>query len=252
MSIEYNLEIKDLTPNKKKKTNQYIKNYLAPIPSFQFLVSGGTGRGKTMAIINLILHHLKFDRLYIYSRHLYDKNDLYLPLIQTIQKAEKRIKKKLKDEDYRMLWYSDQFQDIPSYEAYDDNYMNLVLIDDFMLEPNQDKVIEYFTSGRHRNISTFYLTQSYFSVKRKIRLNCNYLAFFEFASAREVRMISSELCSDKTYDELYEIFKTALDRKFSFLLIDLKTDDPCMKYRRNFNELLLCDENDSPNNQEII
>ena len=248
------LEIIDLSNHKKKDTT-YIKNFLAPIvekgQSFRFLEAGASGKGKTNVAIDLILHHLKWDKLFLYSRHLYDVGDLYMNCIALVEKAQERIRKKLKDPNYTIIQYSDKFEDIPTVtvENFDPRFVNVVVIDDFM--NNQDlKIDEYFTSGRHLNVNVFYMTQSMYTVSKTIRLNCNYFAFFKFASAMEMRLLASDFCAEKTYDQLVCMMKEALNSDYSFFLIDMKTNDKNLKYRKNFDQLLICDDEDNEESEE--
>jgi hypothetical protein len=243
------LEIIDLSHH-KKDDKTYSKNFLAPQIVFRMLISGASGGGKTNMMMNLILHHLRFDKLYLYSRHLYDPKDVYISCISLFEKAQKRVQKRLKDPNYKIIEYSDKFEDIPTYDQYDNKLVNLVVIDDFVNEPNQKKIVEYYTSGRHSNISIFYLSQSMYLVDKTIRLNCNYIAIFETPSARELRMLASEFCAEKTYEEIVEMMKEALNEPFSFFLIDKKSTDKNLRYRKRFEELLITHDSDSDKEEE--
>ena len=68
--------------------------------------------------------------------------------------------------------------------GYEDN-QKLVIFDDYVCEKNQNKIIDYFIQGRHKNCSVVYLSQSFYKTPRDIRLNCSHYCVFDFPSSRE-------------------------------------------------------------------
>jgi hypothetical protein len=247
------MEIYNLNSKKDTSMDKYIRNYFAPViglNGIRMVLAGKSGGGKTMVVANLILNYLRYDRIFIYARHLFDEGDVYLMIIKVLQKIEKRIRKKTKNEDYQFLWYSDKYEDIPKAESFDAKYVNLVIVDDFMNEKDTSRVTELYTSGRHRGVSVIFLAQTLWRCDRTMREQCNYLLFFEFASARELRLLSSEFASDLEYSDLLNIFRQCLNEKYSFLVIDLKTNEPSLRYRRKWDGLLITDENDSDSEEK--
>lgn len=224
--------------HKAKKSKEIIKNVYAPKNPFRMLVCGPSGSGKTNMVASIILNNLVYDRIYLYSKHIDDENDVYEDMFKVFSKIEKRIRRKTKDPEYQMAWYGNSIDDIPEVTEMDENFKNLILIDDFMNEKNQEKIHEYFTSGRHKNCSVIYLTQRYHNVHKVIRSNCNYFCFFEMSSRGDVQLIAKEHATDLDYDDFVEIFKEATNEKYSFLVIDRKTDEKCLKYRKRWDNLL--------------
>ena len=73
--------------------------------------------------------------------------------------------------------FIDGLTTIPDPCEHDPSKKNLLVLDDFMLSP-QNKVESYFTRGRHNNVDVIYITQSYFRLPRQtIRENRNMFIF---------------------------------------------------------------------------
>lgn len=221
----------------KKKQPAPCRNELAPKNPFRLLCCGPTGSGKTVAIGSMIINDLYYDRVYIYAKHINDEDDIYGDLIKFLLKAEKKMQKKLKDPNFKMIWIGNKYDEIPSVDMFDPNYYNLLIVDDFMNVKKQQKINDIFTDGRHSKVSIIYLTQRYTSVSPVIRSNCNYFMFFEFPNKTEMMLIAKEQATDLSYDELQQLFMDALHEPYSFLVIDRKTQDKSCRYRKKWSEL---------------
>jgi len=99
----------------------------------------------------------------------------------------------------------------------------IVIFDDFVCEKNQKPLIDYFITGRHKNCSVIYLSQSFYGTPKDIRLNCCIFCVYEFPSSNELNLISRELSVDKQYIK-------ATKKPFSFMYVD----KPKKLIKRNF------------------
>ena len=65
----------------------------------------------------------------------------------------------------------DNIQDVKDYPQ---NNPKIVVFDDLQNanEKIQNKIANHFTNGRHQQISPIYLSQSYYYIPKKLRLNC--------------------------------------------------------------------------------
>lgn len=228
------MDITDLLKNRRKKNKIPNKNIFAPDAdkSFRMLIVGGSGGGKTMLSANLIKKYLVWDRLYLYSRHLDDENDVYEYLHEYCTKIEDKTNEKIH-------WMGNSIDDILDVDEYDPNYINLVLIDDMINEKNQNKIIELFTSGRHKNVSMIYLAQRYHNIPKMIRSNATHFCIFPLSTKGDIRLIANELATDFDYKEFVNMFIEATRDKFSFLYIDTTQTELCLKYRKKFDTLLM-------------
>lgn len=228
----------------KKKHDTEIRNVYAPQgESWRMLLCGPSGCGKTNLCASMIINNLVYDRVYLYSKHLDDEDDVYVDIIKFLEKVQNKIRKKMKDPEFQMYWFGNKFEDIPEVTEFDPNYKNLILIDDFMNEKHQEKVHDLFTSGRHKKLSIMYLSQRYLNTDPIIRANCNYFVLFKVPTNTELRLLSMEQATDMDYNDFKNIFSEAVADPYSFLVIDRKTPEPCLRYRKKFDGLLFnCEE----------
>ncbi len=113
----------------------------------------------------------------------------------------------------------------------------LIIFDDLLLEKKSANIIETFTKSRHVNISTIYLTQSFYQTPKLIRQNISHFIIFKKSSGFEKYLLYRSLCSgDMEKDEFYELCSRAWGEPFSCLYIDTTVN--CVepyKYRRNLD-----------------
>ena len=63
----------------------------------------------------------------------------------------------------------------------------------FTPNQHQDKIVDHhWTDGRHHGISPIYLSQSYYDVPQKIRLNCSHMILYPPATKKHVDLIARE------------------------------------------------------------
>jgi hypothetical protein len=168
----------------------------------------------------------------VYAKDLSESSYMFL------QEFFDDVHRKL-DEDYEMTeqiaTFSSNKTDIVDVDNLDKEYQNLIVFDDFVTEKDQDSIIELFTRGRKKNASVIYLTQSYYSTPKDIRLQCNYFMFFNIGSKREVIEIEKDHAIGVTKEEFLEMFKSATEDPYSFMMIDLKTNEKRNKFRKNLD-----------------
>jgi energy-coupling factor transporter ATP-binding protein EcfA2 len=214
-------------------TQEFINRHvLAPQWPFRLLICGQTGCGKTNLLLNLLLNYLYYNKLYVYAKDLSESSYMYL------QEFFDDLHKKI-EEDYNMTesiaTFSSNKADIVDVDDLDKEYQNLIIFDDFVTEKDQDSIIELFTRGRKKNASVIYLTQSYYSTPKDIRLQCNYFMFFNIGSKREVIEIEKNHAIGLTKEEFLRLFDFSTEDPYSFMMIDLKTKEKRNKFRKNLD-----------------
>ena len=91
----------------------------------------------------------------------------------------------------------------------------LVIFDDMITIKNQRPIEEYFTMGRHHNVSSIYLTQKFHDTPDKIRNMCNIVSLFQ-SGGRELTQITQSLPEFDKEDIKY-LYKKALEIPHCFV-----------------------------------
>ena len=82
-----------------------------------------------------------------------------------------------------------------------------------------------------------FLTQSYFSVPKDMRLNCTHYVIFKLSNKRELQNIAISNSSNINYKDFVKIYRDCTKEPYNFLTID--TTQPVDKrFRKIFNDLL--------------
>ena len=232
-----------------------------------------SGSGKTNALLNIIQQDNNIiDKIYLYAKDLEEaKYQLF------IKKHENAGIKHLNDPK-AFIEYSntidDVYSNIDDYDAKRKRKM-LILFDDMIADIMTNKrfqtiIKELFVWCRKLNISLVFITQSYFSVPKEVRLNSVHYLIMKIDNRRELQQITighsadidykdevrlnsahylimkidnrRELqqitighSADIDYKDFLKIYRNCTREPYSFLTVDtaLPADDP-MTFRKNF------------------
>ena len=144
-----------------------------PDHPYRILIIGGSGSGKTNTLLNLINEQRDIDKICLYAKDLSEPKEEYL------------IKN---PENARIKHVNDSKAFIECSNTMDDIYGNindynptrkrkfLIIFDDMIADimtnkKSQSIIKELFTRCRKLNISLVFITLSYFSVPKEVRLN---------------------------------------------------------------------------------
>ena len=207
-----------------------------PDHPYRILIIGGSGSGKTNALLNLINNQPDIDKIYLYAKDPYEAKYQYL--------INKREKVGLDDFDdpKAFIEYSNDMQDV--YKNTDDYNLRkkrkvLIVFDDMIADMiNNNKlnpiVNEFFIIGRKLNISIVFITQSYFKVAKDVRLNSTHFFIMKIPNKRELQQIALNHSSDIDFKDFRKIYKKYTKEPYYFLVNDtaLPSDDT-LKFRKN-------------------
>ena len=86
-------------------------------------------------------------------------------------------------------------------------------------------------------ISLVFITQSYFSVPNKVRLNSTHYLIMKIHNRRELQQIAINHSADIDYKDFLKIYRNCTKEPYSFLTINttLHADNP-MRFRKNFSD----------------
>jgi hypothetical protein len=111
--------------------------------------------------------------------------------------------------------------DIPNIDEFDKNDNNLIVFDDLVLMKDQSDIQEFMIRGRKKNISVFYLSQSYYKISKLIRINCNYIIIKKLSSLKDLKLILSEYGLDVNLNKIIDIYNDATKDFTNFMFIDI-------------------------------
>ena len=158
--------------NENNKNHNEKWTYIHDHP-YRILIIGGSGSGKTNALLNLINEQKDIDKMYLYAK------DLSEPKYEYLIKNRENAGIKHVNDPKAFIECSNTMNDI--YENIDDYNPNrkrkiLIVFDDMIADIMTNKkfqslIKELFIRCRKLNISLVFITQSYFSVPKDVRLN---------------------------------------------------------------------------------
>ena len=205
---------------------------------YRKLIIGPSGSGKTNYLLNLIQKDNNIvNKIYLHAK------DLEEPKYQIlINKREQAGIKSLND-PAAFIEYSNSMDDILS-NIEDLTVFEKVLIvfDDMISHVMSDKkaqqiLKELFIRCRKLNISLCFLTQSYFSVPKDLRLNCTHYIIFKLNNKREPQNIAINHSADIDHKDFVKIYRDCTKEPYNFLTIN--TTQPVDKrFKKNFNDPL--------------
>jgi len=185
-------------------------------------IFGPSGCGKTNVLMTILLHVRPFRDVYLCSKTSYQEK--YSKLRELANSYNKSNKNKISIHDVVVL---PEPENVPP--------RSIVIFDDILTE-NQDKIANFFLRGRHREISCFYLAQSYTKIPKKsgIRENFNYLILFRQDQVN-LRQIYTEYVTDLNFEQFRQLCDKCWREQYGFLVVDLESS---CKYKKKFEQCL--------------
>ena len=213
---------------------------------YRIIRMGGSWSGKTNELINLINEQNDIDRTYLYARDLSEPKYEYLT-------------KKREDAGIKHLSNPNAF--IKCSNTMDDVYENindynpirkrkkLIVFDDMIADIMGNKkfqaiIKELFIRCRKLNISLVFITQSYFSVPKDVRLNSRHYLIIKINNKTELQNIAINHSANIDYQDFMKIYRECTKEPYNFLTIDstLPASDP-LRFRKKIFDSYKNDNN---------
>ena len=204
----------------------------------------GSGSGKTKALFNLIKeqdYHDVIDKIYLYARDLSEPKYQFL-----IKKREDAGIKHVNNPNAFIVCSNtmdDVYEDIDNYNPNRDKKV-LIAFDDMIADIMTNKrfqaiIKELFIRCRKLNISLVFITQSYFSLPKDVRLNSTHYLIMKVNNKRELQNIAINHSADIDYQDFIKIYRECTKEPYNFLTIDttLPASDP-LRFRKNLFDSL--------------
>ena len=101
----------------------------------------------------------------------------------------------------------------------------LIVFDDMIADIMSNKkfqaiIDELFIRCRKLNISLVFITQSYFSVPKDVRLNSTYYLIMKINNKRELQNIAINHSADIDYKDFLKVYRGCTKEPLNFLAID--------------------------------
>lgn len=205
--------------NKNKKHGNLLPSNIRAI------ICGPSSCGKTNIMLSLLTHQngLKYENIYLYAKTMHQPKYIFL------KECVKRIK--------GLGFY--QYSDNENIMKPENAKQNSIFIFDDVITDKQDTMRDYFCRGRHNNIDSFYLSQTYTRIpKHLIRDNTNFIILFKQDELNLRHIYDDHVNVDMSFDFLKKFCAECWKIKYSFVVID--KDNKIGRYRKGFSDFLKC------------
>ena len=236
------ININSITSENNNKHNEKWP-YILDHP-YRSLIIGGSRSGKTNTLINLIKkqdYNDVIDKIYLYAKDL--KEPKYQFLI------EKREYTGIKHKNDPTAYFEcsntidDVYESIDYYNTKRDRVV-LIVFDDMIADIMTNKkfqtiIKELVIRCRKLNISLVFITKSYFSVPRDVRLNSTHYLIMKINKRKELQNIAINHSADIAYNDFMKIYRECTRESFNFLTIDstLPASNPLI-FRKTLSDSL--------------
>ena len=230
----------DSIANENNKEHNEKWPYIPDHP-YRILIIGGSRSGKTNILINLINEQHDIDKIYLYAR------DLCEPKCEYLIKKREDVGMKHVNNPNAFIRCSNMMDDVhENIDEYNPSRKRkkLIVFDhmiaDIMTSTRFEAIIkELFIRCRKLNILLVFITQSYFSVTKDVRLNLTHYLIMKINNRRDLKNIVIEHSADIDYKDIMKIYRECTKEPYNFLTIDttLPASDPLRFRKKLFDSL---------------
>jgi hypothetical protein len=206
----------ELPKSSVKRDKNYSQHLIEP--NSMICCIGGTGSGKTNALIDF----------------LFRKNDAFTEIIifsgsTTEEPLYEYIKKKLPE-----VQFYNEIEEVPELtETEDMKSEKLIVFDDFInLKPKEmAKINKYLTAGRKFGYTVWLMAQNYTMIPKTVLRNVNYFIIFKLNEAFTINHILKQYNQYNVPKEIFlHYYQQATKEKLNFFLIDLKNREYALRH----------------------
>lgn len=183
--------------------------------------------GKTNLMLNLLysLQGLKFENIYLFSKTLNQPH--YIQLTNILRALPEIGFYKYENSD-----------DVPL--PYETKPNSIMIFDDIACD-KQDRIRMFFSTGRHNDIDSFYLSQSYCLIPKHLIRDCaNLIILFRQDTLNMKRIYEDHVNVDMSFTQFKEMCSTSWNHTpYGFLVIDKECDIMSGRYRQGLDTFII-------------
>ena len=204
------INLDSITNENNKKHNE--KWSYIPDHPYRILIIGGSRSEKTNTLLNLINEQNDIDKIYLYARDL--NKPKYKILIKKCKDAgvNHLIDLNAFIECSNMM--DDVYENINDYNSSTKRKILIIFYDmiaDIMANKKFQALIkQLFIRCRKLNISLVFITPSYFSVPKDVRLNSTHYLIMKINNQRELQNIAINHSADIDYQDFMRMYKRTI------------------------------------------
>lgn len=226
VKLKNNIKVCDIDDHREqeKPLSQRHGEHLSN--SIRAIIAGPSNCGKTNVMLSLLFESngLKFENVYVYSKSLYQPKYALL----------ERVLKSVKGVNYFPFRENDEV--IEPNKA----LPNSVFIFDDVILSNQKIIQQFYSMGRHSDVDSFYLAQSYSKVpKQLIRDNVNLIILFKQDACNLKHVFYNHVDPDMRFEDFQSMCNLCWNNKYGFLVIDKDRNIKDGRYKLKFDEYIL-------------
>ena len=230
-------------PTEKSKTPQRKCSKMGVLPKYPFsmVISGRSGSGKTVALLNILTKKSMFKDYFHYTAVFSPTAGQYDDTYNILKLPKENFIKDFNGETLEnIIEGRKKLIDKHGITWVDKNSRVLLILDDiiasrqFLTSP---EALTMFSLLRHYRVAIIVLIQSYNKVPRPLRIQANATIIFP-SQRNEVEIIKDELCPtclDKK--QFQKVIEYATSEKHSFLYINNHCDKD-KKIRKNLDDII--------------
>ena len=217
----------DHLPKHLKSETKVDKNFKQHyiLPNSMICMIGGSGSGKTNAILNWLSKCPdKFYQIIIFNANSTDE-----PLYNLLKEKIPEI------ENYSDI---DELPDLKSFEQ-DKKHEKLIIVDDFINLPSKrmKKILDYLIAGRKSGFTVMCQSQNYTSIPKVILRNIHYFILFRLNDNISINnIIRNHNLENIDKNVFKKLYLDATAEPLNFFMVDLRGKKET-RLRKNFTQM---------------
>ena len=196
---------------------------------FRCAVIGSSGSMKTNSVLCIVEDANCWQKIYLIAKDL--EEPLYRQFISKIRNAERQC-------GISILTVSNNIDDVPDLSTVDKKIQNLIICDDLLGEnlKKAKNIDEVMIRGRKVNCSIFFISQTFYDIPKKWRLQCNYYILKAIEDERDIKGILGQKKKGTKVEEVFKMYE-ASTKGSNFFKINTTNPDTTLRFTMNYNEI---------------